>query len=536
MKKTIILLFITTVMASGCKKFLDVNNNPNQPTVVTPNVVLSAALTGAAADIGQNFLPVNRYMGYWSRSGNFVSDAVDENYQFENNMTDADFNSYYTVIHRYNYIQIQGKATGQPFYVGVAQTMEPLLFSTLVDVYGDVPYSQAFDPEKYQQPKYDDAATIYTDLIAKLDSAVDSFNAAKTYYAGAPKTSITTDDVYDLIYGRGANVPPADRMDSWIRLANTIKLKLLLHEYKVATPAYITAEIAKIKGGYIGAGEGAAVNPGYSNVTNKQNPFYSLFQTPTAANNDASYYRANTYAINFAIMTGDERENFWYGAPYTSGLPVGNYDGDPKSVTNAVASQISGDGDAAAYGVDAPKNPGTLKSSAQDQWILSDFEALFIQAEAAQRGWITGSAETFYKSAVEQNYVYLNASLFLGGNPVDEADYYLQGTHNASPGLLTSVADDKYSNYENSPDKLGCIMTQKWAALNSVNWVEAWTDYRRTGYPTKDILDISHSAVHVKNAIPTRFLYPQVELNTNGANVPKLTAPGQYELIFWDKN
>ena len=49
MKKIIILLLLTTVVASGCKKFLDVNTNPNQPTVVTPNVVLSAALTGSAA-------------------------------------------------------------------------------------------------------------------------------------------------------------------------------------------------------------------------------------------------------------------------------------------------------------------------------------------------------------------------------------------------------------------------------------------------------------------------------------------------------
>ncbi|SDT60700.1 Starch-binding associating with outer membrane [Mucilaginibacter mallensis] len=538
MKKTIILLFITSVFASGCKKYLDVNNNPNQPTVVTPNVVLSAALTGSANAMGTDFLNVNRYMGYWSRSGNYVSDPINEQYQFNNSMTDNDWATEYTTLNRYHYIETAGTINGLPFYVGVAKVMEALHFSRLVDIYGNVPYSQAFNPTKYQTPKYDDAATIYGELITKLDSAVTVFQAATAYYKIAPKTQITTDDQYDLIFGRGAGVAPATRMTEWIQFANTLKLSLLLHENAIITTAYRTAEIAKITAngaGYLPAGLSAAVNPGYSNTSNKQNPFYAIFETPTAVNVQQGYFRANTYAINFGINTGDERQNFFYGAPYAStGFPEGNYDGDPKSNSNSSTSQISGDGNQAAFGVTITGATGTLKSSLQDQLILSDFESLFIQAEAAQRGWITGDAGTFYKEAVEQNFVYLNAQLF-EGSPIAEADYYLQGTHNANPGLIGSVNDDTYSYFPGSSNPLGVILTQKWAALNSINWVEAWTGYRRSGYPVKSILDISHATTHVQNAIPTRYLYPQSELNTNAANVPVITAPAQYGKIFWDK-
>jgi len=535
MKKTIILLFITTVFASGCKKYLDVNNNPNQPTVVTPNVVLSAGLTGSAVAVGIDFNAVNRYMGFWSRSGNYVADAVNEQYQFNNSMTDADFAEEYTVLNRYHYIETAGTINGLPFYVGVAKTMEALHFSRLVDIYGNVPYSQAFNPVKYEKPKYDDAATIYGELITKLDSAVTVFQAAATYYKSAPKTQITTDDQYDLIFGRGAGVAPALRMTEWIQLANTIKLMLLLHEAApgVITDAYRTAEIAKITAngaGYLPAGLSAAVNPGYSNTSNKQNPFYAFFETPTAANVALGEFRANSYAIGFYNMGSDERGNFFYGAPYTNGLPQGNYDGDPNSLTNTVTSQIGGDGDQAAYGATLA-NAGTLKSSAQDQLIISDFESLFIQAEAAQRGWITGSAATFYKEAVEQSFRYLNAGLYGTGDPKDDADDYLAGN-----GNLTSPTNTDYVVFAGAKDPLGVIMTQKWASLNSINPISVWTDYRRTGYPVSSILSISHSTTHVKNAIPTRYLYPQSELNTNSANVPVITAPAQYGLIFWDKN
>ena len=78
-------------------------------------------------------------------------------------------------------------------------------------------------------------------------------------------------------------------------------------------------------------------------------------------------------------------------------------------------------------------------------------------------------------------------------------------------------------------------MTQKWAALNGIDWVAAYDDYRRTGFPTSDILGISHSGTHVQNEIPVRYLYPQSEYNTNASNIPAVTGNYQFTPVFWDK-
>src|ERR1700693_5279750 len=163
MKKTSILIFLPFLLLLGCKKnFLDVNQNPNQPTVVTPNVVLSAALAGSGENIGTDFLKVNNLMGFWSRSGNYVPDAQTETYNLPNDYTDADWGDLYNTLNRYEYIEKQGHLNNLPFYVGVAKTMKAVHFSTLVDVYNNVPYSDAFNVAGSVRPKYDNGQDIYT--------------------------------------------------------------------------------------------------------------------------------------------------------------------------------------------------------------------------------------------------------------------------------------------------------------------------------------------------------------------------------------
>jgi hypothetical protein len=72
--------------------------------------------------------------------------------------------------------------------------------------------------------------------------------------------------------------------------------------------------------------------------------------------------------------------------------------------------------------------------------------------------------------------------------------------------------------------------------MNAVNWVEAYADYRRTGFPTSGVLGISHAPTHVQSMIPVRLLYPQSELDNNAVNVPQLGPGAQFTAkIFWDQ-
>lgn len=508
MKKITILIFAIAALGSGCKKFTDINQNPNQPLSVTPNVVLSAALTGSANNLAGDFPNVTRWMGYWSRSGNYIADAQTEGYGINTTYADGDFQNLNNTLGRYAYIEQLGATdkTALAFYIGVAKTMKAVHFSTLVDGFGNVPYSQAFNIKKTTTPAYDDAKTIYLDLFAQLDSAVTYFQNASTYYhlSTTSSSALTNDDKYDIMFGRGtggSDPGAADiRLNKWITFANTVKLKLLVHLSNVVDPAFVTAEIAKVTAngqGYMTPGFLASVNPGYTTSSSQYNPFWALFNTSSGPGFFQQYYRANNYAINFYNSTGDVTRPSLVYAP-VAGAIVGNYDGDPQSLSNSFTSPIG---------------PGLLKGPTQDQVILSDFEALFVQAEAAKLGWITGDPTALLQQAVEQNYVYL------GDNAADADAYIAAAAGNANVDYATGGEQ--------------AIITQKWIALNGVNWMEAYTDYRRTGFPTSSVLGISHAVDHVKPEIPLRFLYPQSEINANGKNVPALPN-AQYTPIFWD--
>ncbi len=514
MKKSIIFFFITGLLFGSCKKYLNVNTNANQPTVVTPSVVLSSALVGSAANLTQDYLSLTRWMAYWSRSGNYVPDVQTETYNIPNSYTDAEWGNIYTTLNRYDYIEKTAAANLLPFYTGVAKVMKAFHFSTLVDIYGNVPYSDAFNVSTAVQPKYDDAQAIYNDLIKQIDSSIIYFDTAKVYYAAAAPTVLTTDDQYDILFGTGGSSSSGDasaRMDRWVAFANTLELKLLIHQSQVSSQAgLITAELLKIANngrGFIGPGQSAFVNPGYEKSTDKISPFYANFNTVTAATTDVAYFRANTYAINFYSSTNDNRIGYYY-APVGSGY-AGNYDGDPASVSNASTSAIGS---------------GLLKGASQNVLILSDFESLFLQAEAAQRGWTTGDPQALYNSAITQSYTYLyedgTNTVPTGLDPVADATaYYTSG-----------VVDVDWTA---SPNKIEAILTQKWAAQNGINWAEEWTDFRRLGIPA---LPISMSPTHVEPQIPVRYLYPQSEYNTNGANVPQLPPNAQFtSKIFWNQ-
>jgi len=506
MKKSIIFIFLAATVLVGCsKKFLDINSNPNQPTTVGLNVILSAALQGSSNDMANDFVNVTRWDAQWSRSGNYVPDVQTEEYSIPNSYTDGEWTRIYLTLNAYNNLEVgAAKKIGSQFYLGVAKLMKAFHFATLVDMYNDVPYKNAFDPLNSVHPVYDKGSDIYADLFVQIDSAIDYFELAKNTFS-------LQEEPFDIAYGKLKDITA--EMDSWKKFANTLELKMMIHQSQLSGQAgFITSQLAKIAAngaGFIGADQSVAVNPGYTNSTNKISPFYGAFFLVTAPTTNVAFYRANTYAINFYKAANDPRIGYFYDVVANTSTYAGNFDGDPAAVPNAATSPIG---------------PGVLKGPVQDALLLSDFESLFLQAEAAQRGWIADDPQALYESAITQSFKYL-----------------YKGADGSIPGTLDPVADAQTYfaqaipdvGWVSSTDKVHAIITQKWAALNGINWAEAWTDYRRTGIPD---LPISSSNNHVEPKIPIRFLYPQVELNTNGANVPSLPANAQFsEKVFWNQ-
>ena len=373
--------------------------------------------------------------------------------------------------------------------------MKALHFQLLVDTYGNIPFTQALQGVTTAQPTYDDAKTVYEGVFGQLDAGLALFNEAEKQ--AAQGLTGGNPGINDIMF-RG-------NLAKWRRFANTLKLRMLLRQSEKADrAAFIQSQLAVIKTsgyGFLRAGETAAVNPGYANSANQQNPFYATYGykingQPTEAYN---VYRGNKYAITFYQSTNDPRLKAYYAPVGGVGSTFnGAFFGTTTPVPNGQTSGIG---------------PGLLQKVNQDAVILSSHEALFLQAEAAQRGWITGDPKTLYQQAITESFVNV------GLTAVDAATYYGQTLNNVG--------------FDASGNKIEAIITQKWASLNGWSPFEAWSDYRRLGLPAVPIsLDPSTSV----KQIPVRLFYPQSEYNYNGANVQAQGNINQFtSKIFWGK-
>jgi hypothetical protein len=502
MKTKNILLCIAALFALGsCSKdYLDINTSPNKPTTVVPGLVLTNALSATANNTtgSINFYQfASTWTGYWNYSGAVAAFAEERSYQFTTNYGPAVgiWNGLYNNLEDYDYVEKQGNTTKNSFYVAVAKTIKAYDFQYLVDVFGNIPYGQALKSTVAIRPQYDKDQAIYEDLAKQLDTAA-------TLFKGLVGKVNSSDAAFDIMYKGDAQ--------KWGKFANTLKLRLLLRQSEISgRSTYISSEIAKITAnglGYIGAGDGGSVNPGYSNSAGKQNPSWATFgYSPlgkSAPTDNHRYYIASAYAINFYQNNNDPRLGYLYttindgaGSTYSGSRfgPTASNDDNPQ-FKSAIGT-------------------GLLKSPDMSQPLITDFESLFLQAEAAQRSYITGDARILYGAAVQQCFTYLGA-----GN----ASGYLD-------------AQSAVSNWNLAPNKLTLIMTQKWAAMNGINDIESWSDYRRLNIPSD--IPISDNPAASTRKVPVRMLYPQSEYNYNPDNVLGQGTISQFtSRIFWDVN
>jgi hypothetical protein len=516
MKKYFLFIAAILILGSGCKKsFLNVDEtNPNTASSAPGTLILPAALNFTAAIMNdpKNWDFVYLWYGIWSITGGYTINADLTQYNIRTTSYQANWDAFYLAAKSFDDIQQASTTPQQQITFGIAKIMKAYIFQNLVDLYGDVPYSQAFLGSSNLKPKYDNQQTIYRDLIVQIDAGI---TALKT----APADAIVPNATQDIMY--------AGKTSLWIRFANTLKLRILLHQSGMADAnTYAKPLAAAITGGFIVADSGAMVNPPYQLTALKTNPswaaFYNADATFSHVDGGFNYYAANLDMLDFCWNNANFADLRVYAlyTPYanTSGLYTGNYFGVGNQLAPAACSGIG---------------TGNMKSYAQSSIILSDFESYFLQAEAAQRGWIgtTADASTYYYAAVKANYKWLGLtsntwSLYLNIPATVSPDDY-------TTWVIKNAGDPNY-DYSAATDKIKLLMTQKWLALSGNTAVEIWTDYRRTGFP--NFIHWSTDAAKKNPTPPIRLLYPQREIQTNGDNVPAIgrnTADLFAAKIFW---
>ncbi|MFD1143001.1 SusD/RagB family nutrient-binding outer membrane lipoprotein [Larkinella insperata] len=496
-KRTAGLLMGLVILVTGCKNYLDVNNNPNQVTAATPQLVLPGALaatgwylTGNAPSGNTgNFYFLNLWMGYWNWSGNFSIATSDKNYLFTQSFNNSIWSSAYLILNNYQYIDNQAAAQNQPILRGMAKIMKALHFQILVDTYGNVPYTSALQGTTNILPTYESGQVIYEDLFRQLDSAQVLLNAG---------TGTLNPGTNDILFGGDVS--------KWLKFGNTLKLRMLLRQSEKPERApFIQTQLAALNAsgyGFLGPRENASVNPGYSNSQNQQNPLYGAFYAingnPTSLNNQ---YKANRYGIQFYQQTNDPRIGAFYTpVPGTTNTFNGTYFGTTEPLVNSQVSNVG---------------PGVLRNVSQASPILQSHESLFMQSEAALRGWIPGDPKALYQSAITESFINV------GRTAAEAVAYYSQ-------------SNEPNVNWDASPNKLEAIITQKWASENGTAPFEAWSDYRRLGLP--GTIPISQDPSVTVRQIPVRLLYPTSEYSNNATNVGTQGTINQFtSKIFWMK-
>ena len=489
-KKLIGSILITLLFVSCSSDYLDINEDPNKPLSVGPDLILPVAQSYSAyiqeSFMGQNSLG-NFLMYNWSESEGSVYYSQVFYYYVDETFYSQIFDyTYKNVLKQYKALHnLQGDEFG--YYRAIGQIMIAYHFQILVDAYGDVPYFQALQRGNNQTPKYDEAAAIYDDLIVQLSDAIALINR-------------TTDNSGIIpVLPAGDDVMFNGNMDLWKRFANTVKLRILVRLSDLAGKSeYVRDEFAVINNegsGFIQ--DDVQVQLGYMNEENKLNPKWADFgqdpQGNSAIFNSATC--ATPYVIDFLTDTQDPRIDYIYEEPPTGHLGLGQgvlYD----EVTNGdfVPEKVSNLG------------PGILQGPDQASVLMTAAEIYLNLAEAAFKGLIPGDARTYYENGIQASFTYLGAG--------DATTYYSNS--------LDLV------NWETSANKLEAIITQKWIALNSIDAIQTWFDYSRTGFPSQ--LPISDRATTAGR--PVRLAYPSSEITSNGANLP--AQPDVFtEKIFW---
>lgn len=542
-KHTTTKLVMALFLVACSSEFLDINVDPNNPATASLDLLLPSAQASAAFQTSRT---VNEHASIFVQ--HFYGLAPSQ-YNLNGSNYSNDFNGIYSqALKDLQTIVDQGTPAGVKGYVGIAKVMKAYLFMVTVDIWGDVPYTEALKGETIKSPKYDDDGFIYDQLLLLLAEAKTDLNDAIT--ANEPKINS------DLVYGSAANA--TTQFTRWIKAANTIMLRLYLNISKVDKTRATTEINALITENNFISSNAEDFQMVYGNT---QAPLtrHPIFQQEYGGAGKAFYI--TNYFMYYMILKNDPRLPFYvfrqgtdaqvdfqtrpcrnrpdcvYGwlstDPQTKGLTalnaaangyIGRDHGDPSGIPNDNAIR-------ATFGVypiggSYDRGPGggsrTLASNATGAGIMpwmTNFMRLFMLAESALTLGTPGSPRQLMLDGIDAS--------------IQKVDVMGRANDGAAIAITTAVRDayknargTDYDNATTDDERLNVIITEKYYS-NFGNGIEAYTDYRRTGKPSN-----LPAALAPQGPTPIRLLLPPGELSTN-SNAPN-PPPLVTDPIFWD--
>lgn len=492
MKKYLFTAVVASAMTlASCNDYLDINKDPNSPG--TDDVTSSMLFPGAETAFA------NYYGGYFRTVGGYVAEHYAQLFGTSNYINYSQFavssslssaaysNTCTRTIFNLNTARAKAEADGDMGTALACTVLRVAAYQLFVDAYGEIPYSEGLDIENLS-PKYDDGKDIYAALIGELNAAM---------------AKVSNNDIVCTNF-----LLPEQPAGEWVKVANALKLRLLMRESNVVDVksqlAQLVAENNFPEGDtewncYVTDADGAA------------NPFY--------AQELATFGAQKNVALNLALYavmnaSNDSRMQAAWQAngsgTYTGGVSGTNYPG-------------STDYPASYWCMPNIKynTPVTFISRSEIDFFLCEYEARYGSAtKAAQH----------YEDAVRASF--------------------------ASTGA--TGAEQVLAAYPwNASDWKRIVGIQKWVALSCCNNFEAWCEMRRLGYPTfgnvsgDQIYNVNTKVLNADaltpgclytpiqynsrlgaNKVLQRFDYPECSISRN-SKAPAVKSPSTP--VFWAK-
>jgi hypothetical protein len=536
----------TLAVAPGCKDFYDVNVNPLVPTAVGLNTLLPTTQVNMASSLGDNIGGLSQYtMALMQQLYNTRNIG---NFQQTGDSFSGPWGGLYRgVLINNERIITQGTAEQRWNYVGIAQLQKAYVYSQMVDLWGDIPYSQALQGETNPSPRFDKDVDIYNGnggdiqgLFALIDDGLA--NLAKT---GSVATKPTLAAV-DLIYKGDIN--------KWSRFGRTLKLKLYNQLRKTNSDAIVRNQVEPLLSGSSGPlmeeCEDCDFQLKYtSQVTpDSRNPGYVTDYKPNPENRIGRYFYEGMLALH------DSRMPYYFYNQIARGSTTTNQDYvsslDPRFVTvrPGTSSQFASSASTAAvqtvqglYPVGGRYDDGlggsvtaTSGKASAPQRLLTYYSRKYTEAELRLTVYNdVAAARTAFDAAVQASFNKVNAIATADGSPTIPSD---------SIAAYKTRALTRFNNAATTEDKMEVIMYEKYVASYGYG-VDIYTDFRRTGHPYIRVsreavtpnsgLLIDDGSTRANGPFPLRFYYPTNDLTLN-PNSPRsqrdVTAP-----IFWDQ-
>lgn len=514
---------LLSVVAS-CDNFIDDNVSPNLTASNPPRIILPAVEAGLGFTMASD---LHRYSALWSQQIAAQNGRQTENYdRYVLATTEINGvwrnNLYGGILADVEELLKKSPTEVHPHYFGISKVIKAFTYSIIVDFWGDVPFSQALKGESNLQPDVDDDAAIYPALITLLDEAIVDLKTV----SGLPP--VAGDDYF---YGGSGNII------RWVRMANTLKLRLYLH--MANAPGFNATEantfIANTPATEFMTAVADDFQLAFQAISGRQNPNHQFILSRT---DDIC---TSSTIVNLMNSKADPRRaTYFTPAPFSPALYaspptgttgyVGLQNGFGAGGVNNGLSRVHTFVRGAVISTTIPAGPnlpvsitaGLNYNGVAPVNMLTFAEYNFIRAELALRysvGGVPADAETFYRAGI-------TASVLDAGLNAAAATNYLASDADLdgfTVGTLTGLTTDQ---------QLQRIIEEKYVANFHVTG-EPWSDWRRTGYPALQLLP---GTLNPGNGglVPRALLYPQQEADAN----PKLAAIQRANLsdrrVFWD--